>query len=70
MSHHLPKTQRHQQTQQRCTVCMLFQSMGRAQYRSSYDRKMYLHHLQTAHGVQLTGERANPVDARGAVLKR
>jgi len=53
MTHHPPRSQR-QQTQQRCTICMLFQSMGRGQYRSSYDREMYLHHLQTAHGVVLS----------------
>jgi hypothetical protein len=46
-----------QQTQQRCTICVLFQSMGRGQYRSSYDREMYLHHLQTAHGVKFSEDR-------------
>jgi hypothetical protein len=51
MTHHQHRGQ-HQQTQQRCTVCTLFQGMGRGQYRSSYDREMYLHHLQTAHGVK------------------
>lgn len=50
MTHHTPRSQR-QQTQQRCTICMLFQSMGKGQYRSSSDREMYLHHLQTAHAV-------------------
>lgn len=68
MTHHLPKSQ-HQQAQQRCTICALFQSMGRGQYRSSYDREMYLHHLQIAHGVKLTEEQENPVKQRGDVLK-
>jgi hypothetical protein len=47
---------------------MLFQSMGRGQYRSSYDREMYLHHLQTAHGVKLTDERSH-AQAKGDVLR-
>ena len=68
MTHHTPRNQR-QQTQQRCTICVLFQSMGRGQYRSSYDREMYLHHLQTAHGVQLSQEQGNQAPARGDVLK-
>jgi hypothetical protein len=68
MTHHLPRGQR-QQTQQRCTICMLFQSMGRGQYRSSYDREMYLHHLQTAHGVRLSDEQGNQGGAKGGVLK-
>jgi hypothetical protein len=48
---------------------MLFQSMGRGQYRSSYDREMYLHHLQTAHGVVLSADLGNPVQSKGDVLK-
>lgn len=60
----------HQQTQQRCTICMLFQSMGRGQYRSSYDREMYLHHLKTAHGVQLRDAQRDPGTEKGDVLKR
>jgi hypothetical protein len=67
MTHH-PKPQR-QQTQQKCTICMLFQSMGRGQYRSSYDREMYLHHLQTAHGAKLSEEQGNQSPPRGEVLK-
>jgi hypothetical protein len=67
MAHRQPRSQR-QQAQQRCTICMLFQSMGRGQYRSSYDREMYLHHLQTAHGVKLTDERSL-AQAKGDVLK-
>ncbi len=55
MTHQPPRAQR-QQTRQRCTVCTLFQSMGKGQYRSSYDRAMHLHHLQTAHGVTLSQE--------------
>jgi hypothetical protein len=70
MSHHLSKAHRQQQVQQSCTVCMLFRSMGRGQYRSSYDREMYLHHLQIAHGVQLVEEREGPIEPRGVVLKR
>jgi len=52
MTHYQHRGQR-QQTQQRCTICSLFHSMGNGQYRSSADREMYLHHLQTAHGVKL-----------------
>ena len=48
---------------------MLFQSMGRGQYRSSYDREMYLHHLQTAHGVVLSDRHGNQAQAEGEVLK-
>jgi hypothetical protein len=59
MTHNQHRGQR-QQTQQRCTICSLFQSMGRGQYRSSYDREMYLHHLQTAHGVKITEDRGSP----------
>jgi len=61
VTHSQHKGQR-QQTQQRCTICVLFQSMGRGQYRSSSDREMYLHHLQTAHGVALQpeGDLAHP----------
>ncbi len=44
---------------------MLFQSMGRGQYRSSYDREMYLHHLQTAHGVKLTERQGDRDRAKG-----
>ena len=58
----------HQQTQQRCTICVLFQSMGRGQYRSSYDREMYLHHLQIAHGVRVS-EDQKPVEGSGGLLK-
>ncbi|HVC27426.1 MAG TPA: hypothetical protein VND40_04625 [Nitrososphaerales archaeon] len=68
MTHH-PLRSHHQQTQQRCTVCVLFQSMGRGQYRSSYDREMYLHHLQTAHGVRLSDEQGSPAQAKGDVLR-
>jgi hypothetical protein len=66
MAHHQPHGQR-QQTTQRCTICMLFQSMGRGQYRSSYDREMYLHHLQTAHGVKLSDDQGNQDRAKGGV---
>ena len=68
MAHHQPHGQ-HQQTTQRCTICMLFQSMGRGQYRSSYDREMYLHHLQTAHGVKLSDDQGNQGRRKGDVLK-
>ena len=68
MAHRQPHTQRQQMTQ-RCTICMLFQSMGRGQYRSSYDREMYLHHLQTAHGVKLSEDQGEGTRAKGAVLK-
>jgi hypothetical protein len=57
MTHYQHRGQR-QQTQQRCTICTLFQSTGRGQYRSSYDREMYLHHLQTAHGIKPAEDRA------------
>jgi len=67
MTHHQPHGQRQEATQ-RCTICMLFQSMGRGQYRSSYDREMYLHHLQTAHGVKLT-DQGNQPQTKGDVLK-
>jgi len=43
--------------------------MGRGQYRSSYDREMYLHHLQIAHGVNLTEGQSEPVPGKGGVLK-
>ena len=69
MTHRQHHGQR-QQTQQRCTICMLFQSMGRGQYRSSYDREMYLHHLQTAHGVKILDGRADQGQDNGDVLKR
>jgi hypothetical protein len=68
MVHRQPHGQR-QQTTQRCTICMLFQSMGRGQYRSSYDREMYLHHLQTAHGVRLSDDPGDHARAKGDVLK-
>jgi hypothetical protein len=68
MAHHSQRSQR-QQTQQRCTICTLFQSMGRGQYRSSYDREMYLHHLQTAHGVKVTEDKGGLGQAKGDVLK-
>jgi len=48
---------------------MLFQSMGRGQYRSSYDREMYLHHLQTAHGARLSDDQGNQAQSKGDVLK-
>jgi hypothetical protein len=48
---------------------MLFQSMGRGQYRSSYDREMYLHHLQTAHGVKPSDDRGDQARAKGGVPK-
>ena len=67
MAHHLPKSQHEQR--QRCTICVVFQSMSRGQYRSSYDREMYLHHLQVAHGVKLSQEQANPSSRKGDVLK-
>jgi hypothetical protein len=54
-----------QQTRQRCTICSLFQAMGRGQYRSSYDREMYLQHLQQAHGVSLAGDRGGLTDSKG-----
>jgi hypothetical protein len=68
MTHYQHRGQR-QQTQQRCTICMLFRSMGRGQYRSSYDREMYLHHLQTAHGVKLSEDQGNHDQAKGGALK-
>lgn len=68
MTHHQQRGQR-QQTQQRCTICVLFESMGRGQYRSSYDREMYLHHLQTAHGVKLTEEQGTPPTTKGGMLE-
>ncbi len=40
--------------------------MGRGQYRSSYDREVYLHHLQTAHGVDLSEGKADSGHTRGA----
>jgi hypothetical protein len=64
MAHRQPRSQ-HQQTQQRCTVCMLFQSMGRGQYRSSYDREMYLQHLQIAHGVKIQSDQGDRAQERG-----
>jgi len=48
---------------------MLFQSMGKGQYRFSYDREMYLHHLQTAHGVRLLDDVGNKAQTRGEVPK-
>jgi len=69
MSHHRPHGQQRQQTQQRCTICTLFQSMARGQYRSSYDREMYLHHLQIAHGVRLTEEQRREAPVKGDVLR-
>jgi len=42
--------------------------MGRGQYRSSYDREMYLHHLQIAHGVRVS-EDQKPVEGSGGLLK-
>jgi len=43
--------------------------MGRGQYRSSYDREMYLHHLQIAHGVKLSDPQAGTGRQTGSVLK-
>ena len=43
--------------------------MGRGQYRSSYDREMYLHHLQTAHGVRFSEDQGNARPPGGGVLK-
>lgn len=43
--------------------------MGRGQYRSSYDREMYLHHLQMAHGIKLSESQANLGPPKGDVLK-
>ena len=40
-----------------CTICLLFRSMAGRGYRSSYDRDMYLNHLQVAHGVRPTEDR-------------
>jgi hypothetical protein len=70
MTHRTSRSQR-QQTQQRCTVCLLFQSMGKGQYRSSYDREMYLHHLQTAHAVGPSEDEGKRVkgEAKGGVAK-
>jgi len=68
MTHHLPKA-RGQQAQQRCTICAVFQSMGRGQYRSSYDREMYLHHLQIAHGAKLSDAQAGIGSQSGSVVK-
>ena len=56
------------QQAQRCTICALFQSMGRGQYRSSYDREMHLHHLQTAHGAKLSEELVSQTQPKGGVL--
>lgn len=68
MTHRPPRSER-QQTQQRCTICMLFQSMGRGQYRSSYDREMYLHHLQVAHGVRLPEDKVAQPRPKGDELR-
>ncbi len=68
MTHH-PLRSQHQQSQQRCTVCILFQSMGRGQYRSSYDREMYLHPLQIAHGVRLSDDQEDRAPVKGDVLE-
>jgi hypothetical protein len=57
-------------TQQRCPICTLFQNMGRGQYRSSFDREMYLHHLQIAHGVKPAEGQGISVEARGEALKQ
>ena len=69
MAHHLPKGEHQQDHQPRCNICMLFQAMGRGQYRSSYDREMYLHHLQTAHGVKLNEELGNKTANKGDALR-
>jgi len=68
MTHHQPRSER-QQTQQRCTICLLFQSMGRGQYRSSYDREMYLHHLQIAHGARLPEDQVKQRQSKGDELR-
>jgi len=68
MTHSQHRGQR-QQTQQRCTICTLFQAVGRGQYRSSSDREMYLHHLQTAHGVDLSRSQEGATDERGAAQR-
>ncbi len=47
---------------------MLFQSMGGAQYRSSFDREMYVHHLEVAHGVRLSDEQSRTRSVSGGVL--
>ena len=46
MARHISR--QHQQQVQRCSVCALFQRTG-GQYRSVYDRVVYLQHVQTAH---------------------
>ena len=69
MSHHRQHMQQRQPARQRCTICTLFQSMARGQYRSSYDREMYLHHLQTAHGVRLTEEQERGTPPKGDVMR-
>ena len=48
---------------------MLFQSMGKGQYRSSSDREMYLHHLQTAHGVNLSEDKGDLAHPTGEAPK-
>ena len=60
----------HQHTQQRCAICTLFQKMGRGQYRSSFDRGVYLHHLQTTHGVMPAEGLGPGVEARGDTLRQ
>jgi len=67
MTHSRPRSPR-QQTQQRCTICSLFLSIGRGQYRSSYDREMYLQHLQTAHGVRLSEKQVEPSQPKEGLL--
>jgi len=69
MAHHIPNRQHQQAHQPRCNICILFQAMGRGQYRSAYDREMYLHHLQIAHGVKLNDELGNSPAKKGDVLK-
>jgi len=69
MAHRQQRSQ-HQQARQRCTVCMLFQSMGGGQYRSSYDREMYLQHLQIAHGVRVSENQGSGPRSRGDVLRK
>jgi hypothetical protein len=69
MTHRQQRGQR-QQTQQKCTICMLFNSMGGRQYRSINDREMYLHHLQTAHGLKLSEEQETQSEENGGALKR
>jgi hypothetical protein len=76
MTHHhrgqRQQQEQHQHHQQVCTVCMLFKSMTRREYRSSSDRDMYLNHLQVAHGMKPKEGADTDRDrkrAEGAVLR-